>query len=373
MADEGQRREDSGGMPPFDGDELDAPRLALGPFEAAEVQRLADALDALDAGDEPDIDEREDPELASLLSTASLLHDRLDEATETASFESYHARSRAYILHTLESDALTAPSGAGIDDAGTLEHRGGAPGLPHIARIDEHRWFSGFTRARWALLSSVAATAAALGLLFFVNAAPDTPGGAGGVDVGPPAAAGVNLTSPEDELQEIQAAVNAIRDRTSRGQPADAALLRTVTKSTAAVARVIDTQPTTITKESVANYLDTVNTARDVLNEVQPSADGGTALVAAQAATEDGQVTASRFLGNVPEPPTATPTATPTPTPTATPTATASPTPEPTETPTATPTPEATATSTPTAQPGETASPSPTVEAEGEADGTVAP
>ena len=43
------------------------------PFEAAEVQRLADALEVMDAGGRPDIDPREDPELASFVRAAGML------------------------------------------------------------------------------------------------------------------------------------------------------------------------------------------------------------------------------------------------------------------------------------------------------------
>src|SRR5206468_6601353 len=104
--------------------------------------------------------------------------------------------------------------------------------------------------------------------------------------------------------------------------------------------------PQQVSKEAVATYLQTVNTARTVLESVQPAEDGAGALAAAQVATEDGQVTATRFLEN--STPTPTPTETPSPTPTATPTVTPTPTATPTQT--ATPTPTATATSSPGGQ-----------------------
>src|SRR5690349_15014095 len=87
---------------------LDEMLLDDAPFEAAEVQRLADLLEALDAGEPPAVNGREDPELAALVSTTALLRQHIADATGSASFESYHARSRAYILHTLESDDAAA-------------------------------------------------------------------------------------------------------------------------------------------------------------------------------------------------------------------------------------------------------------------------
>jgi hypothetical protein len=334
---------------PFDEDLLDA-----APLDAFEVQRFADSLDHLDAGSQLDLDAREDPELAGLVQTAGLLRQHLADATESSSFESYHARSRAYILHTLEADhAASEP----------LEHRGGAPGDSGILRFEEHRRFGGFSRARWALMSSVAAAAAVLGLVFFVSAdqggAPSDRSGAG---VEAPAL-GANLTSPEDELKRIQDAVNAIQDQTSRGEPADSALLRTVTESTARVAQVIETKPDTVTPQSVHTYLDTVTEARSALDKAGTSTEDGPALVAAQATTQDGQVTASRFLLGAAASATATPTASPTPTvtPTATPTPTETPTATPTET--ATPDPTETPSPTPTAEPTETVTPEPSATA----------
>src|SRR5262245_53621743 len=123
------------------------------PFEAVEVQRLAEALDDLDGGTVPDIDPREDPEIASLLSTASQLHESLTEVTQSNAFESYRARSRAYVLHTLEADwagrqQYAAPRDLRISVFGPRPNR--------TAR-----------RARWAVAGAIAAAAAALGTVFF--------------------------------------------------------------------------------------------------------------------------------------------------------------------------------------------------------------
>ena len=342
------RYEDTEGPPPLGAD----------PFEAAEVQRLASALDVLDTGRDPGIDSREDSELASLVRTVSALREELASATETPSFESYRERSRAYILHTLESDAIQTGTTYPVYP---VEHRGGAPEEPRIARFGEERRQRSNKR-RWTALSSIAAAAAALGIVFFANAGGDGNGGADDVLVSQPGIP-TNLTalSTEAELARIQQAVGQLQNNASRGKPTDANLLRAVTESTAAVAKMIETKPATISKAAVTTYLETVSTARTVLDTVQPAEGGGGALAAAQVATEGGQLTASRFLEN------ATPAETPSPTPAATPAATSTATPAPTATATATATPAATPTVTPAATPSATAVPAASPE------GTVRP
>jgi len=343
MGDDG-RYEDTEGPPPLGAD----------PFEAAEVQRLASALDVLDTGRDPGIDPREDPDLASLVHTVNALRAELASATETPSFESYRERSRAYILHTLESGAIQTGTAYPVY---RVEHHGGAPEEPRTARFGEERRQRS-DRRRWTALSAIAAAAAALGIVFFANAGGDGNGGADDVLVSQPGIP-TNLTalSTEAELARIQQAVGQLQDNASRGKPTDADLLRTVTESTAAVAKMIETNPATVSKAAVTTYLETVSTARTVLDTVQPAEGGGGALAAAQVATEDGQLTASRFLENAPPAETPTPSPSPTPTPTATPAATSTATPAPTATATATATPAATPTVTPAATPSATAVP----------------
>lgn len=324
------------------------------PFDAAEVQRFADALDRLDAGEHPRL-HTDDAELASLLRTAGRIRLEAERLTDTPSFESYHARSRAYILHSLERNPL--------------EQAGGAPEDLRITplHVRTHQW----TRTRWATVSAAVATAAAAAALFIVSLTGSSGGGdGGGVDIEPKLGANLTTQSTEAELDRIRRAVSAIQEQVARGEPADASLLRTVTESTAAVAKVIETRPQAVSREAVATYLETVNTARTVLEVAAPQEGGVGALAAAQVATEDGQVTAARFLENVPATATAEPTGTATGTPTATSTPTRTPTATPTATPTRTPTPTPTATPTrtPTAIPTPTSTPdatsTPTEEAE---------
>lgn len=330
---------------------FDAP-LDVAPLEAAEVQRLADALDVMDRGAPPDLDARKDPELASLVNTAATLRNTLVGATESAAFDSYRARSRAYILHSLEADSL--------------EHVYPVADERHLTALEPYQSRRrGFSRTRWVAMSSMAAAAAAVGVVFFVSASGGggDPGVTDDLHVASIEASAQNFTSPDKEMEEIQRAVSAIRDNVSRGEPSTTELLRTVTESAAAVAKVIEDKPNTVTREAVSTYLATVNSARTVLDTVQPAADDGGALAAAQVTTEGGQLTASKFLSSATSTatptPTATPTATPTPSPTAEPTESPTPTPTPTASPTPTPEPTATATPSPTPTPEPTRTPTP--------------
>jgi hypothetical protein len=205
-------------------------------------------------------------------------------------------------------------------------------------------------------MSSVAAAAAAVGLVFFVSADGDgTPSGAGDVQVAS-VQTGENLTSPDKEMEQIQRAVEEIQQSAERGQPADTDLLRTVALNTAAVADTIANKPATVSRQAVETYLDTVERASNVLRGVQTADNGaGTLVVLAQAAAEDGRVTASAFLRGETPTSTPSPTATPTPTPTAEPTETPTPSPTPSPTPTVEPT--ATATPEPTSTPEATSTP----------------
>ncbi|MSQ36675.1 MAG: hypothetical protein EXR63_06060 [Dehalococcoidia bacterium] len=283
--------------------------------EAAEAERLAAALAALETGADPHIDPREDPELAALIRTASLVRNGLPDPTDSRAYRSYRARSRAYVLHSLEHPAA-APQ---------HEPRG------DVLRPARWRWRE--LRIAAPLAAAAAAVAIILGL------------GLGGPGRSPAADArarlvAVNRTSitAEDDLLRMRVALDEIAQRTARGETIDAVLLRTVTESTAAVANRIETAPQTVNKEAIASYHHAVTVGRAVLGTVQAAAGSEAALASAQQAAQDGHVAAARFLGAEPAA-TAVATATPAPTPTATPTST--PTPRPTATPTAMPAPSA--------------------------------
>jgi hypothetical protein len=299
------------------------------PSDELQAERLAAALDAVEHGEPTELHALEDPELTSLLSTAAAIRSSLDAATDTPSFHSYQARSRAFILHTLEEQGRDNQPVRGV--------------VPFMRR-----------HGRWFAVAPVAAAAAAAAFFFAGDPASAPP------NPGDPSAgiAATNQTSQttEIELQRIQHAIALVADQAGRGKPVDAVVLRTITEGAAAVANRIELAPQLVSKEQAATYQRTLAAGNAVLGIAQASAGSENVLVAAQRATQDGIVTAGRFLGE-PGGPTATPVAVPTATasPTATSTATATPSATATATPTGTATATPTATTTPTVTPTATA------------------
>ena len=294
--------------------------------EEREALRLAEVLDALEGGSPAPISALEDPELVSLVRTAGELRAALDDATQTTSFQSYRARSRAYILHTLEEQQA--------QHAATQRQAGLVP----------------FMRRRWAVLTPAALAAAIAAFAFFTPhvGAPTTGDGS------PAAATNLTASSTDAELDRIQQAIVLLNARVLQGDPIEAPLLRTITESSAAVANKIDTAPGSVSRAHVATFQKALTSGNASLATAQPAAGSEDALVAAQRATQDGAVAAARYLG---ADGTTTPTATATPTKTATPGPTATATATPTKT--ATPSATATGTTTPTATatPGDRTSP----------------
>ena len=76
--------------------------------KALDALRLADALARVEAGYAPDLDPNEDPALCGLLATASDVRGELSEIHDGRAFHSFHTRSRAAIIHTLEVDFAPA-------------------------------------------------------------------------------------------------------------------------------------------------------------------------------------------------------------------------------------------------------------------------
>ena len=295
------------------------------PEDVAAAERFAGVLDTLEAGGQPDVDALVDAELASLLRTADAVREPGLGATETVAFHSYRARSRAFVLHTLEQQRVAglAPSYPAATRAGATQRTG------IIDFVVRHRG--------WTVFAPVAAAAAAAGLVLFtpLALAPEE---------NRPALA-TNLTSVTTALAELN-------QRSRNGQPVDASLLRTITESTTAAANRIETQPQSVSKTHVENYQRAIAQSSTVLGTLQAAVGVEDALAAAQRATQDGKVTATRFLGaesavgastgNPAAASTATPTSTPAPAPTVAPAAVT----------TATPTPTATATATATTRAG---------------------
>lgn len=275
--------------------------------EIEEAERFAEILDTLEAGGQPDVDALVDAELASLLRTADAVRQRGLLATETPAFESYRARSRAYVLHSIEHGI-----GIGIEPSIEQQRRSPAAARPIEAQpfdiirsgvipfVARHR--------RWTVFAPVAAAAAAAGLMLF------TPFAAAPGDDRPAAATNLTVAQNEAELARINQALATLTQRSTRGEAVDASILRTITENTTAVANRIETQPQSVSKEHVENYQRAVAQSSTALGAVLPTVSTQDALAAAQRATEDGKVTAARFLGADAGPTaTSSPTATPAP------------------------------------------------------------
>ena len=267
--------------------------------EASEAQRLADALDAVGSGRPFNLDAREDAALISLVETAALLRDRWDRAADTPSFHSYRARSRGYVLHTLEQ-----------------QHRPTAP-VAMPTHHDDRTIVPFVRRHRWSLTAPLAAAAAAAAIFLFSipASAPDAP---------PHVASNQTAINTDLELQRIQQALAAIAARQAQGQTVDSTLFRTITEATSALANRIEASPQGLSRDHVSTYQRAVAESTNVLEQARPAAGSESALAAAQRATQDGVVTAARYLGATGTP---TPTATP-----AAPAATATPAANPTST-----------------------------------------
>ena len=282
-----------------------------GPFlpedpDTVDALRLAEVLERVESGRAPDLDPTEDPALAHLLVTAMRVRAEMGTISDDHAFNSFHTRSRAAILHSLEGSRRVVPF---------------------------------YRRSR--LLAPLAAAAAAAAIAIF-SFAPSLQGG----EAPSNGAAATNLTarSTTEELDRLATAIADIQERAQSAQPVPAPLLRAVSEGTARVANIIEQNPEQVSKEAVTTYIQAARNGQNVLQVVTVEQDAQGALAAAQRASRDGVVVAGRFLTNNGGTATATPTgtATATGTPTATGTATGTPTASPTATPTGSATPKPT-------------------------------
>jgi len=286
--------------------------------DAVDALRLAEVLERVESGRAPDLDPTEDPALSHLLLTAMRVRSELGAITDERAFNSFHHRSRAAILHSLEPAPRVVPF---------------------------------YRRSR--VMAPFAAAAAAAALAFAVLSPSLTPSGE------PVDAMATNLTprTTTEELDRLALAIADIQERAQSGQPVSAPLLRAVSEGTAHFANIIEQSPERMTKEAVTTYIQAAQNGQNVLKSVTVDQDAQGALVAAQRAAKDGVVVAGRFLnsaatetgtpaaaGTAGTTATATPSATPSATPTGTATGTG--TPASTATPSATPTGSATPTAT---------------------------
>lgn len=283
-----------------------------GPFlpedpDTVDALRLAEVLERVESGRAPDLDPTEDPALSHLLVTAMRVRAEMGTISDDHAFNSFHTRSRAAILHSLEGSRRVVPF---------------------------------YRRPR--LVAPFAAAAAAAAIAMF-SLAPSFQSGQSSSSAGT-AATNRTARSTTEELDRLAIAIADIHERAQSGQPVPAPLLRAVSEGTARVANIIEQNPEQVSKETVTTYIQAARNGQNVLQSVTVEQDAQGALAAAQRASRDGVVVAGRFLTNNGGTATATPTgtATATGTPTATGTATGTPTASPTATPTGSATPKPT-------------------------------
>jgi len=269
---------------------------ALDPVEVTEIMRLDAALTAHEAGIDPALDAAEEAEIAALFGTARAIDVAFEATTETRSFQSFHSRSRAAVLHQLEAERP----------------------VPMRERVR-------VLVAAAAGLAAVAISISAFGAPALDSLRNDSGNGAK-VTV-------ANLTpiTTQEQLDRLGLAVEGIRSSAFAGQTLSSAQLHSFTENAAQVANAIEREPDALSPDAVRAYIERAQAAREALSTSQaaPGAEG--AVAAAQRAAEDGIIVASRYLGEgvtqgsdtPPTTPTApaaeTPTATPTTTPTAMP------------------------------------------------------
>jgi hypothetical protein len=316
-----------------------------------DARRLADALEALEAGHDPGVDPREDPQLSSLLETASIMSSASLASTDTPSFRSYRERSKGYLLHRLRRQQ-------------TMAHKPpSAPQRQWITRL--------FDSWRPAIVLSGAAAAVMVGAVLLSNPLGNTSDGTPTMVSAPPASGvpvsesntpvistkpsvdapavtptqntptsvtptqntptsvtptqstqvsdapvpettfdSVILGSPlapnlaefqrrsiVQQIGLISRTLNEISMRTARGELVDIALLRTVTESTASVANLIQSAPDgVITVGELMAYLEMAGSGQNILSQAQTADDNGGALHAARLATQDAIVVAARHI-----------------------------------------------------------------------------
>lgn len=310
-----------------------------------DARRLADALEALEAGHNPGVDPREDPQLSSLLETASAMSSVSLASTDTPSFRSYRERSKGYLLHRLRRKQAMA-------------HK------PPSAT--QRQWVTRlFGSWRPAIVLSGAAAAVIVGAVLLSNPLGNTSDGTPTMVSAPPTS-GVpvpetntpaistkpstkpsvdvpavkptqNTQSPVAPTQNTQVSdtrvpeatidsvilgsplspnlaefqrrsivqqiglisrtLNEISIRTERGELVDIELLRTVTESTASVANMIQSAPEgIITVGELMAYLEMAGSGQNILSQAQTADDNGGALHAARLATQDAIVVAARHI-----------------------------------------------------------------------------
>jgi hypothetical protein len=278
--------------------------LGLEP-DAAEALRLSAALARQESGVALDLDQREAPELASLLQTVSAVSAAFDHSTETEAFERFYHRTRTNVI------------------AGTPEPVTTAPSMPKQSLLQ--RWNSMFVAAGAAAAASIATlvvtvvvlgnSAPAAPLVSNVQPADATPQAVvQPADATPQAAVAVidpapaepefNLTalSVDTQLDIWLDTLLQVAALTADGDPVDAPLLHLLADVTASVTRQIESDPESVSGAVVFLSYHAAFSSGQTLNEATVAAESDQpALDTAQVAADEAFVVAARYFDQNPD------------------------------------------------------------------------
>jgi hypothetical protein len=270
-----------------------------------ELTRFADILTALDEGAAAGIDRTEDPSLASLLDTVTVVRASLLASTENARFESFQYDSRRRIQNPLPMPAA---------------RKSVTPAAPP--------WWR-----RWQLTIAPAATAAAaiITTVFVVGGlsgggslpaeqvseepAPQatSPTTAAAVvpevtaETSPVDALTANLTqlSIEDQLSFLQDTLTTLEARVATGEVVDAELLSDLTTATSVLIERLAANPDQFDNPAVTQFIMSTGGplgSRELLKQANIEPGVEPALEEAQATAQDGVVSAAGYISQNPAP-----------------------------------------------------------------------
>jgi len=272
--------------------------LGLEP-DAAEALRLSAALARQESGVALDLDQREAPELASLLQTVSAVSAAFDHSTETEAFERFYHRTRTNVI------------------AGTPEPVTTAPSMPKQSLLQ--RWNSMFVAAGAAAAASIATLVVTVVVLgnsapaapLVSNVAPAAPlvSNVQPADATPQAAVVViepalaepdlNLTtlSVDTQLDIWLDTLLQIAALTADGNPVDAPLLHMLAGVTASVTRQIESDPESVSGAIIFLSHQAAFSSGQTLNEATVAEESDQpALDTAQLVADEAFVVAARYF-----------------------------------------------------------------------------
>jgi len=275
----------------------------LGPEpDAAEALRLSAARTRQESGVALDLDQREDPELTSLLQTVSAVSAAFDRSTETESFERFYHRSRTNVIAAI---------------TGTPEPVTTAPSMPKPSLLQ--RWNSVFAAAGAAAAASIATLVVTVVVLgnsapaapLVSNVAPAAPlvSNVQPADATPQAAVVViepalaepdlNLTtlSVDTQLDIWLDTLLQIAALTADGNPVDAPLLHMLAGVTASVTRQIESDPESVSGAIIFLSHQAAFSSGQTLNEATVAEESDQpALDTAQLVADEAFVVAARYF-----------------------------------------------------------------------------